>query len=216
MKPTLKDKDVPQWEAWFLFGILLAFVELGAWVLVGGERWFPGFISRFSGLYITTLTDMVVLVYCVWRFGCFDLVEFSPRRRDWLILALAGVTVFWYFGLTVGREGMTTNTYNAIRDLPGYLYWLSVANIVGIGPFLEEVIFRRYFLEILRQHYATALAVIVTAGVATCFHYGLPLRSLAFIFCAQLLFGTVYVTSRLGISVGVHVLMNSLVLLLSK
>ena len=216
MKLLLKDKDVPQWEVWILLVILFACVELGAWVLVIGDWWFPGFVSRFSGLYITTLTDVMALVYCVWRFGWLELVEFLPRRRDWLVLALAGMTVFLYFGITVGPEGMNTNTYNSIRDLPVCLYWLSVANIVGIGPFFEETIFRRYFLGILRQHYSTALAVVVTAGVATCFHYGLPLRSLVFIFCAQLLFGAVYVTSRLGVSVGVHAMMNSLVLLLSK
>jgi len=111
---------------------------------------------------------------------------------------------------------MATNTYDAIRDLPGYQYWLSVVYLVCIGPLFEETIFRRYFLELWRLHYPTTIAVLLTAGATILFHLGLPLRSLVFIFFAQVLFSVVYVKSRLGVSVLIHAFMNSMVLALSR
>lgn len=216
MQSCLKDDDVPQREAWILLAILLVLVEVSGWVLVGSTRMFPAFSLRFSGLYLTTLTDVLIFGYCVNRFGGIKLVEIFPKGKDFVVLGLAGLFVFGYFGLTVGPGGMTSGSYDAIRDLPRYAYWLSVVNIILVGPFFEETIFRRYFLEILAQHHSTAIAVIITAGAATCFHYGLPLWSLIFIFFVQLLLGVVYVLSRLGGSIGIHIFLNSLILLLSK
>lgn len=216
MKPVLKNESVRQWEAWFLLGILVALQELSAWGLAGGEMMVPGFFSRFSVLYSYTVADLIVLAYCIRRFGRIELVELFPRRGDWVVLGLAVLTVFWYFALTVGRAGMTTDTYDSIRDLPRYQYWLSIVHIAAIGPLLEEALFRRYLLEIFRRHYPAAIAVLIIAGVSILFHLGLPVRSLIFIFFAELLYGFVYVKSRLGVSVLVHAFLNGLVLLLSR
>ena len=216
MNPILKDENVLQREAWLLFGLLVLFEAFMTFVLAGGERVFPGFLSRFSVLYSTTLTDLLVLGYCARRFGPIQLVELLPRGRDWAVLGVAGLIVFFYFGLTVGREGMSSEMYDAIRDLPGLWYWLSVVSVIGIGPFLEEAIFRRYFLEILRRHFPQSIALLITAGISILFHFGLEIPGLIFVFIVQFLLGVVYVTSRLGVSFMVHALINCFVLLLSR
>jgi len=216
VNPILKDENVLQREAWFLIGVLVASEALMAFVLAGGERMVPGFSSRFSVLYTYTITDLLVLAYCVKRFGPIQLVELLPRRGDWIVLGLAGLTIFFYFGLTVGRGGMSSEMYDAIRDLPKLWYWVSVVNVIGIGPFLEEAIFRRYFLEILRHHYPKTIAILITASISIWFHWGLSIPGLVFIFIVQILFGVVYVTSRFGASVMAHAFLNCLVFLLSK
>ena len=197
-------------------GLLVAFEVLMTFILAGGERLYPGFLSRFSVLYSTTLTDLLVLGYCARRFGIIQLDELLPRRGDWVVLGIAGFIIFFYFGLTVGREGMSTDMYDAIRDLPRYQYWLSVVSVIGIGSFLEEAIFRRYFLEILRHHYSKTIAILITAVISILFHLGLPISGLVFVFIVQILLGVVYISSRFGVSFMVHAFLNCFVLLLSR
>ena len=216
MQPILKDENVLQREAWILLGLLVAFEVFMTFVLAGGERVFPGFLSRFSVLYSTTITDLLVLGYCVRRFGTIQLDELFPRRGDWVVLGIAGLLIFFYFGVTVGREGMSSEMYDAIRILPKWSYWLSIVSVIGIGPFLEETIFRRYFLEILRRHYPQTIAILITAAASIFFHFELPIPGLVFVFSVQCLLSVVYVSSRLGVSTMVHALLNCFVLLLSR
>lgn len=216
MPTVLRDENFRQLEAWGLVAILWALEWLGILILAEGEKVIPGFVSRFTALYSTTITGTLALSYCGWRFGRITSRDLYPRRKDFIVLGLSVIPIFFYFGLTVGREGVVSEMHEAIRGLPKYQYWLSVLNVLVITPFLEESIYRRYLLEIFRLHYPTSTSVVLVAGIATGFHWGLPFWSLVFTFFAQLLFGLVYANSRLVASTLVHSFMNMFVLGLSR
>lgn len=219
MRPVLKREEIPQLDAWgmLLFLFLLGF---GAqfFLLLTAESLFPSLSIDLLSLMVKVFAYLAIFVFCIIRFGNIHLVEFIPDRRDALILLIALMFEFWVFGLLVDSEGIRNERHDAIRHLPALQYWLGVSIVVGWGPFFEEVLFRRYFLEIQHQHYSTVVAILITAGVGTLFHFDLEFAALRLVwhFSQEVFFSLVYVKSRLGVSVMVHSFVNALVLFLSR
>jgi len=217
MRPVLRSEHIRQSDAWFSVALLLAVPVFYALVLFSAvEKIFPSLSSHFLDYFIIVFTEILVLGYCMARFGRIEFSELLPRRGDYLVLILAVVIVFWIFGLRFGREGLSSGTYDSIRDLPVVQYWGVVFIIVLCGPFLEEAFFRRYFFEILRHHYPISVAGLITIGVATLFHTGISISGFLWAFFYQLVFTIVYVKSRLGVSIIVHAFVNGLILFLSR
>ena len=217
MRPVLKGEYIRQRDAWFCVGFLLSVPVFYALVLFPTiEKTFPTLSPKLLDYVLIILTEILVLGYCMARFGKIELTELLPRRWDYLVLALGAMILLWIFGLRVGREGLNSGTHDSIRVLPVAQYWWAVFTIVLIGPLLEEAFFRRYFFEILRHHYPVNVAMLITIGIATLFHLGISISGLIWAFFDQLVFTIVYVKSRLGVSVLVHAFVNALILFLSR
>lgn len=219
MRPALKNENIPQLEGWsiVLFLFLLGFFS-NLLLFLSAESFFPSLPIDLLVLVMKILVYLAIFAFCMIRFGGIGPVELVPDRRDALILLIALVIEFWVFGLLVGSEGLRNDRHEVIRGFPASQYWLAVSIVVGWGPLLEEVVFRRYFLEIQRQHYSTTMALLITASVGTLFHVNLEfaLFRLVWHFFQQVLYSVVYVKSRLGVSVLVHAFVNALVLFLSR
>jgi len=219
MRAVLKSEEIPQHDAWgmLLFLFLLGFVAQFL-LLRSAESLFPSHSIELLALIVKIFVYLAIFVFCLIRFGNISVIELVPDRRDALILLVALMIEFWVFGLLVGSEGIRNDRHDAIRDLPALQYWLGVSIVVGWGPFFEEALFRRYFLEIQRQHYSTGVAILITASVGTLFHFNLELAVLRLVwhFSQEVFFSLVYVKSRLGVAVLVHAFVNALVVFLSR
>jgi len=219
MRAVLKSEEIPQLDAWgmLLFLFLLEFFVALLFSL-SAESLFPSFSIALLALVVKVFAYLTIFVFCLMRFGSINLLELVPDRRDALILLVALMIEFWVFGLLVGSEGLRNARHDAIRHLPDLEYWVGVSIVVGWGPFLEEALFRRYFLEIQRQHYSTVIAVLITASVGTLFHFNFEFAVLRLVwhFFQQAFYSIVYVKGRLGVSVLVHAFVNALVLFLSR
>lgn len=214
---VLGNKNIHQRDAWLGIGFLFfipIFYALVIFQLV--ERIFPELSPHLLDYIFIIFSETLVLAYYIAQFGRIEMTELLPHHWDYIVLVFAIVIQFWIFGLRFGHEGLNSETHESIRDLPTTQYWWAVVIIMWFAPLLEETIFRRYFFEILRQHYPISIAALFTAGVATLFHWESSLSSWLWVFFDQLFFTVVYVKSRLGVAVLVHAFVNALVLFLSR
>lgn len=217
MRPVLKSEGVPQLEGWGIL-IFLAILEFSSFFLVFATegKIFPSLSVDLLARIVQILAYFIILAFCIIRFGRVNLIELAPERRDVLVLLLALFAEFWVFGLLVGSEGVRNDYHESIQEFSPSHYWLAVSIFVLGSPFLEEAIFRRYFLEIQRQHYSVGVAILITAGASTLFHFDASLLRLSWVFFQQVFLSFVYVKSRLGVSVLVHAFVNGLILFLSR
>lgn len=217
MRPTFKRDRIPQIEGWgiLIFYFLLEF--LFYFFLPNNSKDGPFSLSlELLNLLVKTPVDVIIIAFCIFRYGGINLNELILNRRDALLLLVALLIEFWVFGLLVGPDRLKTHLHESIKDLSIGQYYVAVLTIVGLVPFGEEVVFRRYFLEIQRQHYSTEISVLLTATAATLFHFEFSWPPLLWHFFQQALFSVVYVKSRLGVAVLVHAFVNAMVLFLSR
>jgi membrane protease YdiL (CAAX protease family) len=219
MRSVLKREEVSQLEGWGILLFLFLF-EFASYLFVSFTREiiFPSLSMGFLVLATKILVYISTLTFCISRFGKINLLELVPDRKGLVILIVALVAEFWVFGLFVGPEGIHNDRYEAIKNLSTFQYYGAILTIVVFVPFLEESLFRRYFLEIQCQHYSTGVAVLITALAGTVFHLNLEFSwaPMVWHFCQELFFCVVYLNSRLGVAGMVHVFVNMLVLLLAK
>lgn len=217
MRPSLKSEYIPQWRGWDII-VFLVTLEIVSYffLFLSRETVFPSLPINLLVLVVKVFVYLIILVFCMGRFGRIDLIELVPDRQDALVLIVALLIEFWVFSILVGPEGVGNDRHESIRDLPALQYWVAGSIVVGWIPFLEEALFRRYFLEIQRQHYSTRIAVLITASVAALLHFKFSMARLLWHFLQEAFLSVVYVKSRLSVSVLVHAFINGLVLLLSR
>jgi len=219
MKPLFKIEKIPQWEAWgiivFLFTLEIFFYSF---LFFNEASLFHPFSINLLALIVRVLYGGLMLAYCVIRFGPINLAEFIPNGKDAIVLFVALFIELCIFGIgmMVSPEGIPNRRHDSIRELPAGQYWLGISIIVGWVPLLEEALFRRYFLEIQRQHYSTKTAILITASIGALFHLRGSIGAFLGRFFQQTLFSIVYVKSRFGVSVLVHAFVNGLAMFLSR
>ncbi len=216
LRPVLRTEQIQLRDAYvsvLLLPSLSLFFTLVISPLV--EKAFPSLSSDLLNLIFISIATIITLVYCQARFGGIELSELVPHGLDYLVLVLALLIRFWIFGITVGPERLRSGN-DPIYGLPTFQFWPAVSIIVLFGPLLEETFFRRYFLEVLRHHYPTGIAVAITIGVATLFHLGISITEILWVLFDQFFLTIVYLKSRLGVSVTVHSFINAVILFLSR
>ena len=220
MAQVLKNKEIPQLESWGLLVALFA-LEFIAYLIFYFSRkaFFPSLPIDFLDFGVKVFTYLSIFLFCMIRYGKITFEEFLPTRKDILLLSISVVIILWIFGLFIGPERIRNPRHEIFKSFVPLYYWLSLFIVVGLAPFFEEAIFRRYFLEIQHQHYSTSTSVLITAGVATLFHFDSSENLIAILlwtFFIQTVFGLLYVKGRLVVSVLAHMFVNGLVMLLSK
>jgi len=217
LRAVFKSEEIPQIDGWGIVIFLLLLEFLSVFLLIFIEKnLFPSLSSALLSLVVQIFDYVLILVFCLTRFGSIDLVELVPDRRDALILIVALLIEFWVFGLLVGSEGIRNDSHKSLQELATSQYWVALFCLIGLVPLVEEGVFRRYFFEIQCQHYSTTMAILITAGVASLFHFPGSLFNFLWHFLQQVFLSLVYVKSRLGVSVLVHVFINAMVFFLSR
>jgi CAAX protease family protein len=100
-------------------------------------------------------------------------------------------------------------------------YALSNAGLIAffvvcvLGPFLEEVLFRGYILQLLMDSGSKVWAVLMTALLGMLIHVvsNLNPEQMFSIFIAEIIFSAAYIRGGLGAALIVHALVNFMALI---
>ena len=150
------------------------------------------------------------------KYGPIKFEELFLTRKDFVILGIALILDFWAFGLTVGPEGFSMD--EDLREISSLQYWAVISKSILFGPFLEELLFRRYLGEIFASLYSPTRAVFLVTFISTLLHLHSDISwfSILWHIFAGLLFTVAYFNSRLGVSFVLHSFHNTMVHLLSR
>jgi membrane protease YdiL (CAAX protease family) len=220
MEERLKTPSVNAWDPWF---ILVAFLALFGLFLVTSV--FMSVVLEGSNLLLSfewfdrgevLLANLLLVLYCFKQYGPINWPEFIPRGRDYAVLAIGLLIIFWAFGLIVGREGIKTDPNWQV--LTGYQYGIEVLALTLIGPLLEEIFLRRYFYEMLATLYSPAAALAVTICIGALLHWHTDITWFVIFWHSFLagVFTLAYMNSRLGVTILLHSFNNTMAVLLSR
>jgi membrane protease YdiL (CAAX protease family) len=168
-------------------------------------------VSESTIWYISTIPiDLLPIIYLYFRCGPIGISDFSLKWMDFAvtlislcILAIA----FSAVSLMVGYESIVP--YQEISRINGFEYLVTVFILFLTGPFLEEILFRKYIYEIFRNRYGSLIAFFAVATVETLTHIGYwNIGTLIVIFFSLMFLTLVYVKTRLGASIIVHCIIN--------
>ena len=140
--------------------------------------------------FLTYMPLMVVLFYCLRHDLVKDFKDFIKNFKRNLgiiggafvgMFALSYIVMFIYDTLGVLGNSNNENIINLLLDSPGR--WLMIISVVVFAPILEEIIFRKLFIDTceLRFKLNPTIAIIIST-VLFAFIHVTDLESLKFIF----------------------------------
>ena len=139
----------------------------------------------------------------------FGLRQFLKCIPVCMFLAIAGnlaaILLNSLLGRLIGYRPVTTAETMAYTQIP---FWLLLLLLAVIGPFMEELLFRKVLIDRMRG-YGERIAVITSAAMFGLMHGNLV--QCVYAFLVGLLFGYVYLKSgSIWWSYGLHFTMNTL------
>lgn len=191
--------------------------------IVGGYFCAPKLAEVFSELPLLTISilsssaisPIVAIIYLALR------AKFIPKfsvKREILMYILSGMVMAWivvFLSVLVSGKGDTFA--QEILKTPHPYYYLNLFLLILWGPILEEILFRGYLFEILRQQMNSAVALLFSSVLFIGLHglWGVFGINLFFIFLYSVIFTLLYIQGGLIVSILVHVFVNSYLLYLS-
>ena len=177
---------------------------------------FPATDSLFLAYYISIVNLTIVLGYFLFRYGGLKFEEYFLGKRRCLLLGVSCLILsLGIYLLILNREGVNSELAVLFQSLSKYQYILVLIATIIIGPFLEETLYRRFILEILRNKYHLFFAILITSGIETSFHHTYSWGDLIIIFFLSIFNSIVYLLGGLGVSVLFHSMHNALIIFLS-
>jgi membrane protease YdiL (CAAX protease family) len=163
-------------------------------------------------LCLPVLSAMIPIIYLGYRYGWLHLSDFLLRGSDYLVVLAAIFILFIRFAWVTFRSpfGISTVHSGAISQLPPFEYYLVLFAMFFYGPFLEELLLRKYVFEIFRNKLNIFSAIMLTALCGTILHidFDQSMVALLKIFIYSAFYTLVYWKSRLGASIFIHGLTN--------
>lgn len=139
-------------------------------------------------------------------------------RKEIMLSAIAGIILSWMVTF-FSRMGFGPNIRLGpeIAKLTSMYRYFAVFLIVLWGPFLEEVLARSYFFELLRRQLGAALGLIISSMLFLVPHgiWGGFDFALIFIFLYSAVFTFVYIQGGIIASIIVHAFVNSYLVYMS-
>lgn len=140
--------------------------------------------------FLTYMPLIVILFYCLRHDLVKDFKEFIKNIKHNLVIvgaafagmyALTIVVTIIYEVLGVTGESANENIINLLLDSPGK--WLMIISVVVFAPIVEEIIFRKLFIDTCEEKFRLkpAFAIIIST-VLFAFIHVTDLESLKFIF----------------------------------
>lgn len=199
------------------FGALIAFHAIGGYYCapkVAGV--FPKLpLLTVSMLSSSAISPVIAIIYLALR------TKFIPKftiKKEIFMYILAGIVMAWivvFVSVIVSGKGDVFT--QEILKTPYPYYYLNLFLLILWGPLLEEILFRGYFFEILRQKLNNTRALLFSSILFVIFHgiwggYGI---NLFFIFLYSVIFTLMYIQGGLIASISVHALVNFYLLYLN-
>jgi membrane protease YdiL (CAAX protease family) len=205
-----------QRDAWLSILVCYLFQIAVGFFLIPSLHTFSPFPSQLTLSYcLPVLSALVPIFYLSHRYGWIHLSDLLPRGRDYLVILVAIFILFIRFALVALSlpYGVSTVHSGTISQLPPLEYYLVLFAMFLYGPFLEELLLRKYVFEIFRGKFNIFSAVLLTAFCASLLHIDFENNIVVLIkvFIYQAFYTLVYLKSRLGGSVFIHGLTNFLI-----
>ena len=129
------------------------------------------------------------------------------------LVTITGVIVTWFIGslggaVFFGEPSLLFQETNKITQ-PVH-YYLTALLIIGFGPLLEEILYRGYFFEILKEASSETIAMVVSTLLFVIAHADerVPGLALFFIGLHSIVFTFVYIKGGIVASVLTHAFAN--------
>lgn len=140
--------------------------------------------------FLSYMPLMVVLFYFLRHDLVKDFKDFIKNFKSYIgviaaaffgMLALSGLVVTIYDAIGITGESANENIINLLLDSPGK--WLMIVSVVLFAPIIEEIIFRKLFIDTceMRFNFKPAIAIIIST-ILFAFIHVTDLESLKFIF----------------------------------
>lgn len=171
------------------------------------------FLSKFPGVF----AYLIPALYFSYRYGSIRFNDIIPKGSDFVVLLIGLILVFIQAALvaTLGPSKPYSVQGNTLLQLTKIEIYLILFSSLVIGPFFEELLFRKYILGILKENYSVLLAIIAASLLETAIHIGFILdwpidlfRSIRF-FTLFVILSLIYLKSNLGVSFITHSLINT-------
>ena len=117
-------------------------------------------------------------------------------------------------------------TAQAILEAYPYYFELNLFLSIIWGPFIEEVLFRGYFLEILKSSWSVKASILVSSLLFTIGHKGLAeillngkwhyIMSVLMIFLSSVVFSAAYIRGGLLAAAIIHMFANLYFFIITK
>lgn len=190
---------------------------------IGGYFCAPKLAEVFSKLPLLTISmlsssaisPIIAIIYLALR------ARFIPKfsvKREILMYILSGIVMAWivvFINVLVLGKGDTFT--QEILKTPHPYYYLNLFLLILWGPILEEILFRGYFFEILRQQLNNTMALLFSSILFIVSHgiWGAFGINLFFIFLSSIIFTLLYIQGGLIVSISVHAFVNFYLLYLN-
>lgn len=168
-----------------------------------------------SGLATTSTSLTLALLYIVIRTKAFPVLI----GENTIPASVAGIFLLWMIRVIALVWFDKTNSYaRAMLNLEGSAFYLTVLTVTTLGPFLEEILFRGYFFDFLKDELGVLTAAIASALLFVVSHGiwgGFGAQSILY-FVDSLVYVFIYTQGGVLATGLCHSFVNAYVLILSK
>ncbi len=176
--------------------------------------------TDLAGKLTLTPTMLLSFVYMTWYLGKQGYLRDNGLRYAFPSLPCMGWTLLAGVGAIVLVSGLDA----ALSFLPDWMEstfdvlqsgWTGIACVALLGPILEELLFRGAVMDVLLRNYRPAGAIVLSGLVFGVFHIN-PAQVVGACFIGFLLGWLYYRTRSLWPGILVHVLNNSLAVVMNR
>jgi len=140
--------------------------------------------SRVIGFGVTAslIAEVGLFLFYVRLYGVFDKKELMIKGYQWLVLGVSIVILFYFYALIADTYGISTKNqkFNTALSTPVRIFY--IANMILLGPILEEITTRRYMLELFRGKWPTLLSITLVSLIFTLMHLDRTLSQYVYTF----------------------------------
>jgi membrane protease YdiL (CAAX protease family) len=173
-------------------------------------------VSNIASLFIRS--SVIILALLIPIFLMFNHYKRMPAfivrsLRESLMTALAGIVALWLviFIFTLFVFGPNSGKYPFVADsvsLPVPFFYVQGLIIVVISPFLEELLVRGFFFDILMKRWNIKIALFITLLFSAVMHSGYGWPGVIYITVFQAIFTFLYIQGGLLSSILPHMAAN--------
>jgi membrane protease YdiL (CAAX protease family) len=151
---------------------------------------------------------LLLFLFYLFRWGPIQKSDWRMKGKDFIALFLAFIILFIFVATIQLTGGGKSAVVERINRLDGNSYLAAAFLIILLGPFLEEVVFRKFIFNILHSKYNIYFSLFGAVILNTLIHVPSNLASFILYFVYALFFTTVYINSGLSVSLIVHSSLN--------
>jgi membrane protease YdiL (CAAX protease family) len=188
----------------YFLGHILSVYALAPLIL----KHFQSMPQELIWLTSNILPLVLLFLYYIFRWGPIQKSDWRMKGKDCIVLLLAFIILFVFVAIMQLMGGGRSNVIEKINKLDGNSYLAAALIIIFLGPFLEEVIFRKFIFNILHSKYNIYFSLFGVVILNTLIHAPSNLAGFILYFVYALFFTLVYINSGLSSSLIVHSSLN--------